>query len=366
MRILALLCPLALLVAPAYAQDDLDDLPNYGEEEDEDLPEPDEADGEDLPQAEDDDEDGFDFTDEEEEEPPDDGAETSAIFSATFEELKALPAEERSSRWDQYLQKYPQSAYRDRIVQLQQEALDELYDERIETGGPVRASRREILLTESILLDNMNPATRLKIGFDWGLPAWINLIGDLEYALSPNFSVHGGLRKRYTGWSVEAGSRVAFMKSKKLQTVGALLADVRTNVDPAFIGLRPQLAFGIKIGDRVDLQAQGGVELASAHGFWTQTAIGGSNVTVRASKGVALYAEGLFYAKYIGWPAGTFRFHVVGFGMKFFPGQKDTPEAEDPMEMTFGASVPWSYFPIPNWEFHQGSVIGQASFYLDD
>jgi len=359
MRILALLIPFALFAAPAFAQDDLDDIPNYGEDDDddEDLPTLDEDDG---------DEDG-DPDDEPIDEGIDPGGEdTAEIFSARFEEIKLLSAEERASAWDAYLLQYPNSVYKARIEDLQQQALDDLYDEDIAIRGEGRVDKRSILLTESALLDNMNPATRVKFGFDWGLPAWINLVGDVEYAFNPNLSVHGGLRKRYSGWSVETGTRVAFLKSEKLQTIASFLGDARVNVDPAFLAFRPQLAVGTKLAERVDLQAQGGVELASGGGVWTQTFMAGSNLSVRASRGVAIYAEGLFHAKYLAWPSGTFRFHVVGFGMKFFPGQKGLEKAEDQMEMTLGASLPWSYFPIPNWEFHQGSVAGQASFYLDE
>ena len=294
------------------------------------------------------------------------GADSAAIFSAVLEELKGLPGEDRAARWDTYLQTYPNTVYRDRIADLQQAAMDDLYAERIDTSTGDREPKRQIMLTESTLLDNINPATRVKVGFDWGLPDWINLIADAEYALSPRVSVHGGLRKRYTGWSFEPGARLAFLKSTKLQTVGSLLLDTRVNVDPAFFALRPQLGFGTKIGERVDVQAQGGVELASAKGFWTQTAIGGGQVAVRASRGVALFVEGSFYAKYMAWPGGIFRFHLVGFGMKFFPGQKESQDLQDPLEVAMGASVPWSYYPVPNWEYHQGSVTGQLSWYMDD
>jgi len=383
MRTLALSCWMALVAWPAYGQDDLDDLPNYGEEEEEEELPPAEADdpADDLEDAEDpeEEEDLFDDTEEDdafedvdedllEDDPeaPSDGGDSAAVFSAVFEETEGLSGEERVARWDRYLQTYPDTVYRERILALQQAAMDEIYADRRDDGVVAKGPKRQIMLTESTLLENINPATRVKFGFDWGLPAWINLIGDVEYAFTPRVSVHGALRKRYTGWSAESGARLAFLKSTKLQTVGSMLLDARMNVNPAFVGLRPQLAFGTKIGNRVDVQAQGGVELASAKGFWTQTALGGGQVSVRASRGVALFAEGSFYAKYLDWPGGIFRFHVVGFGMKFFPGQKDADTLQDPLEIAMGASVPWSYYPVPNWEYHQGSVTGQASFYLDE
>jgi hypothetical protein len=388
MRTLALLCFSVLLPPLAYGQDEFDDLPNYGDDEpleDDGLPEaeapPEVLDEEALDEDEDledapfdEEEDGelsFDEDDdllggEEAAEGLEEGVDTAQIFSAVLEETKTLPGEERSARWDVYLQTYPKTVYRERIATLQQQAMDDLYAERIDTSAALSGPKRQIMLTESALLENINPATRVKFGFDWGLPDWINLMADAEYALTPRVSVHAGARKRYTGWSLEPGARVAFLKSTALQSVGSLLLDTRVNVNPAFFALRPQVAFGSKIGERVDVQAQGGVELASADGFWTQTAIGGGQVAVRASRGVSLFAEGSFYAKYLGWPGGVFRFHLVGFGMKFFPGQKGAKDLQDPMEVTLGASVPWSYYPIPNWEYHQGSVTGQASFYLDE
>mgnify|MGYP000132562513 CR=1 FL=1 len=81
----------------------------------------------------------------------------------------------------------------------------------------LRESRGSILLTESILLDNMNPATRVKVGFDWGIPAWINLIGDAEYAFNKTISVHGGVRNRYSGWKAPPKIRRAYPNASELE-----------------------------------------------------------------------------------------------------------------------------------------------------
>jgi hypothetical protein len=54
---------------------------------------------------------------------------------------------------------------------------------------------------------------------------------------------------------------------------------------------------------------------------------------------------------------GLFRFNVVDFGMKFFPGASDARN----MEVNFGATVPYMQ---QWWQFHYGSVMGQFNYYL--
>ena len=57
-------------------------------------------------------------------------------------------------------------------------------------------------------------------------------------------SVHGTLRKRYTGWSIEGGARYALLKSAEMKALVTAIGDVHINADPNFIDFRPQIAAG--------------------------------------------------------------------------------------------------------------------------
>ena len=59
-----------------------------------------------------------------------------------------------------------------------------------------------------------------------------------------NFSVHGGVKGRYTGPNVEAGVKYALIKSARTETIVTLLGDLHLNTNPVHFGIRPQAAAG--------------------------------------------------------------------------------------------------------------------------
>lgn len=364
----AALLGLLLAAAPAAAQDDEDLLP---EEETEDEPAPDRLDRPD----------DVDLLDDEEEldllegDPLDDetdllgdeeeivitgpGVDSAEVYRSYAAEVRRLAPDEEIIAWEQYLDQYPRSLFLNRIEKRIDELSDAMYSSRIsrdEVG--VDAAEREIYIAQGMMLEPLNPRQRAQVGFEWGLPDYMNLFADYEHQLIRELSVHGGVRRRFTGWSVESGVRWAFVKASRTQTVVSLIGDVRVNTDPAFLGLRPQLAAGKKFGDMVDLQVQAGVDLDTRPGAGVPI-IGGANLTIHAADNVGVFAETQAYMKFInGGPLGSlpYRFNTSSFGLRFLP----TLDTGD-LEVNIGASVPYT---SNYWMFHFGSIMLQVNYFL--
>lgn len=373
---------MALLVHPAFAQED-DDLDDLDDDIDlDDAPKPAPAPTEpDAPPTEGDDlDDGLDdFRD------PDGGddllgdegktpvsGDSEAVYRGAQTRLAKLEPDEELSGWEEYLAQYPNSAYRKRIESRMEELTDEIY---ATGGGPttgpaVDALKAEITFAQGMQLENLNPRSRIQVGFEWGLPDYVNLIGDVEYQLARTFSVHGGVRRRYLGWNIEAGARWALVKSTRTNTIVSLIGDVRMNTIPAYPGFRPQLAIGKRFG-KIDAQIQGGTDIeyrswtaadgVSTNSGFQPTIVGGANLYYAASDRVGVFVETSTYMKSLSadgaFEGGMFRFNVLSFGLKFFPGAS----AERNQEVNFGATVPYTQ---QYWQFHYGSVMGQYNYYL--
>ena len=383
-RPLLLLLPLAFAPSLAWAQDD-EELGDEDllEESEEDKKAREEAEkkrmdeGDDLDLLDDEEElDQLDDLDMDEEEEGDDllgleeeigrdsiggeGEDNAGIYRDYAEEVSRYIPDEEMLAWERYLDKYPNTLFLDRI-EKRLEALEEmLYQQRIETDEPVRldADKRELRFAQGLLMENLNPRTRLQAGFEWGLPNYMNLLVDYEYQVRRNLSFHGGARRRYTGWSLETGTRWAFVKSSRTRTIVALIGDLHLNADPAFLGLRPQLGVGKRFGN-FDAQAQAGVELENRSDAGLRV-IGGANVTYAASDRVSVFTETNLHMKNVAWAdGGSFRFNILSFGMKFYPSVGNLEDGQ--IEINLGASAPYT---SNYWMFHFGSIMGQLNYYM--
>lgn len=322
--------------------------------------------------------------DAEEEAPPETvGGDSDAEFREAQRRLSRLPADEEIAGWDAYLAQYPNSVYRTRIEERQNELLDSLYNTQLaDTTERVEAMDTEIFLTQPLSLDGINPRTRFRGGFEWGIPDYASISAEYEHQLKRNLSVRGGLVRRFSGVNIEVGGKWAFLKSARTQTVVSLNTDLHYNLDPTFPGLRNQIGFGKRIGV-VDVQLQAGVDftlrsdvnavdaLDSVAEFIAPnttslqtTFLGGTSVFYRASDRVGVFVETSLNAKPIGadrgFDGGSFSFHTVSFGLKFFPQNKNKPDAQD-IEVNVGSNVP---FAQNWWQFHQGSLAAQVNAYL--
>jgi len=294
---------------------------------------------------------------------PSASGDTADVYRAYAEKVGQYDPDEEVSAWERYLLKFPNTPFRQRIEDRIQALMDKLYSERIDTTPEksTDALQAEIPFSQALLLENINPRSRLQFGFEWGLPNWINLYGGYEHAFARNFSVQGEIRHRYTGWSVEGGVRWAPVKSLRTQTLVTFLGDVRFNTIPSFLAVRPQIAAGkifagivhaqIQIGTDIELRNPVGVHL-----------VGGANVTVMASDAVALFVEGNMDLKNLTWKAGRpFAFNTATFGIKFFPKSANMkPKA---LEANVGASLPVG---TDYWQYHYGSVMAQANYYFPE
>lgn len=296
---------------------------------------------------------------------------SAALYRARQEEYARLSTDEEIAAWEAYLAEFPHTPFAERIQQRVDELMDSLYDTRIRMDrGPVDAMDQEIGFSQGAILESIDPRTRLRAGFEMGLPDWFNPFVDYEHAFTREFSAHIGLRRRYTGTSIEPGVRWALVKSARTNTLVTFLGDVRLNAAPtAFFGARPMLAVGKRFGEKVDLQIQAGADLEMRNGVDVR-AVGALAATFRVSETVGVFFEASANVKDIGGQAGAGYFNVASLGMRFFPSREkahkgrhggDLPVDEN-IQVDLGATVPFS---TNYYSFHYGSVFGQATVYLD-
>lgn len=290
------------------------------------------------------------------------GQDNSRIYSDAVEEFGELAADEEMIAWERYLEDYPESLYADRIERRMDELEELLYRERKAPDEEDRldADKRNVPISQALLLQNINPRTRVQTGFEWGLPSYINLMADYEHGLTREFSIHGGIRNRFLTWNAEFGARYAFIKSSRTQTLLTGIMDFRFALSPAYLAVRPQVAFGQRIADIVDVQAQVGIDYELRQ-FAQVRLIGGANVTVRIDDRVGTFVETNYNAK--GFTDsevdGLFTFPVASFGLKLYPAIEGQPDGF--LEVNIGASVPYA---TRYYRWHDGSIMGQVNIYL--
>lgn len=377
MRLLVLAGLFCGFSAPAFAQDEdpfqdlLDDEDDEfgqdfgledGEEKD---PEPEQPKPQPAPEPE------LDFEDEPEgegedllEEDPnaDDpvSGDTAEVYRRTLSTTVGMDVDDEMQVWEQYLQTFPNSAFRPQIEARVKILEDKLYNAaRPENDKPkVDAKDQQLAFSQALLLESINPRRRIHVLLEWGLPDWANLAAGYEHAFGKRFSVLGQFRRRFTGPSLEAGVRYALVKSQRTKTLLTAMMDVHLNLAPAFIGFRPQLGFGKAFGP-LEIQAQAGVDI-SPRAEIDIRGIGGLHINYRAAEAVALFAESSVLIKNKSGAAGPFRFNQIAFGMRFFPLRK--AKKPDNAEINIGAAIPYT---SAYWRYHFGAVVGQANFYLD-
>lgn len=288
------------------------------------------------------------------------GSDNAQIFKEAEERVQGFPPDEEVIFWERYLEVYGDSVFRDRIDKRIAELLEEVYDERIVNRVGVDAGSSSFRMSQSLEGESIKPEQRLRFGFGWGLPNFINLMFDYEHKLADNLSLHAGLRNRYTGFSVELGSHWAFVQSERTRTVVTGLFDMRLNANPAFVAFRPQLAFGKRFSDKFDLQVQQGFEVEARKSSSVRL-VGLLNLNYRLNDSVAMFAESSYEVKNITWPdGGPFAFHVVSFGIRFYPSGGAIRQNQ--MEAMVGASAPGARNYLG---YHVGAIAMQGAYYLD-
>jgi hypothetical protein len=286
------------------------------------------------------------------------GGDTAADYRAALEAAKGMGTDEEMAFWEDYLARFPNTQFNTQVRERIDQLMDEMYNRRIERGGTVDAMDQEVRIAQGLLIENLNPRTRLQAGLEWGNPDWINLQVDYEHAFARTFSVHGGIRHRYTGWGLDLGPRWAFVKSTRTQSVVSLLGDIHFNTNPAFVSFRPQLAAGKRFGP-VDLQIQGGTDLELRSGVELRL-LGGANVMWRASDTFGLFLETSSLMKSLSWEGDMFRFNTISLGMKFFPL---SGENQEKLDINIAGTAPYSQ---SYWQYHFGGVDAQVNYWVDE
>ena len=301
------------------------------------------------------------------------GEDTAKIYRAYLEKVKDLTPDEEALAWERYLKKYPKSTFKSRIEQRLEELGSQIYDEHIEdtVAKNTDAGRAEIKFSQPSSLEAIDPRSRIRAGFEFGRPDYATLITDLEYQLQREWSVHGGVRGRYTGPNLEMGTHYAIIKSARQQMLLTAIGDVHFNLNPFYPGFRPQLAFGkrFKVNEEfyIDAQVQGGVDLImrKANDGTTMSeavTIGGANITVAPNNTVRAFMETNVTMKNLGAPEeiGSFRFNTLVFGLRFVQRKSST---KDRYEVAVGAQSPYS---ANYWGYHFGAVGVEGNFYYGE
>ena len=316
-------------------------------------------------------EDEFDFDDEEEAVPiggP--GQDTARIYRDFKDNIEDLGPDEEIIQWEQYLSQYPDSLFKDHIQRRVDELTEFQYSERVpgdlDSGFSdiVDAGRREIRLATPRHLVSIDPRSKMRAGFEWGYPSYLNLFADYEAQIQRKWSWHVGIINRYTGWNVEGGTKYALIKSARTNFLLTGIFDFHLNTNPIFPAVRPQIGVGkrfIVAGQPLDLQMVGGVDielrLTEQMDFIT---VGGLNATYMASDKVAFFVESSVVAKDFFWDAGInssfFRFPLLTFGITFWAGQ------DNDISASIAANAPYAY---NYWGHHFGGVMGDFNMYRD-
>jgi len=300
------------------------------------------------------------------------GQDNARVYREQLEKVEDMSPDEESLAWERYLKKHYNTVFRSRIEARIDELSKELYEGRIEdqTTRFVDAGKSELKFAQPMHLESIDPRSRLRAGFELGFPNYFNILLGGEYQIRREWSGALGVRYRYTGWNVEAGTRYALIKSSRTRTLLTAIGDVHLNMNPMHLGLRPQLGFGQRFGDSqglyIDAQLQAGSDLLmltrdDGDTVLSPRLIGGLNVTVVPNKTVRAYFETSTYMKgmFDETVPSFFRFNLVTFGIKFVQRKTAT---KDRSEIGIGASAPYSSY---YWGYHYGAVMADYNFFVD-
>lgn len=309
----------------------------------------------------------LDFTDESDESVPigGPGQDTARIYRDHVSKMEDLGPDEEIISWEQYLERYPNSLFKDRIQARVEELNEAVYDERLEGtegfAGQRDAGQREIGLAVPMFIESIDPRQKIRAGFEWGFPTYLNLLVDYEHQLRRNWSAHAGIQERYTGFDFTLGTAYAPIKSARTNTIVTVIVDPHLNLNPTFAGLRPLVGVGQRfpVGKSVlDAQLQAGADLEFPMGDREFTVIwkGGLSLNLAVSDVFSFYLDSALHMKDLGWEdKGGFRFNTVGFGARFNLGKA--------AQYRLGVSAPYT---ANYWKYHYGSIRNDFLYFMDD
>ncbi|MEE2751555.1 MAG: hypothetical protein VX519_08985 [Myxococcota bacterium] len=373
-----------VFVSTAHAQDDEDWLDDFEEEEDEEFTErEDEGDTEidmdedpenieDEESLDDDLEDETDFLDEDSDIEADqiggEGVDNAKIYRGTLNRVREMGYEEELINWERYLERYPNTLFRQHINERMEALTSEAYGERIEGlgGNLVDAGRAELDFNVPMHLESIDPRSRFRAGFEMGLPNHIAFNVDYEKQIFRELSAHGALQGRYMGLSAILGGKYAIIKSARTKSILTGMVDLMLNDlmsaaegTSSYAAVRPVLGFGQRfdVAEGLDVQVQAGAELEFRGRIIYS---GGFNAFVRINERVGAFIESSTNMKKgledVASNQRPFAFNVFTVGMRFQPG------ADQNTRFAVNTNVPYAN---NYWGHHFGAIQTEYRTLLD-
>lgn len=346
-----------------------------GEDDSEDTTDPTKEE-EDEFNLDDEPEDDIDFRDATEQEtvkPREEGEDTAQLYRDAQKKYADMLPDEEILQWEQYLQKYPKSLFRDRIEARMEDLSQLMFSERVpgsdKGASPERdAALRELNFATPSRFSSVDPRSHATVGVEIGIPNWAGGEIDLEYQILRQLSVHGGIDRGFSGGEFVVGGKYALIKSSRTGTIASGMLDVGLNFKPTYASFRPMLGIGqrLDVAQGLDLQLVGGLS-GELQSFPVLRWIGGFNAELRPNDTVYIFAETTLSQKSVSpEQAGITRefayWYAVGsFGLKFAPIKGKGVDKDGRLLMELGASSPYYH---RYWGFYQGSVNFGASYYF--
>lgn len=311
----------------------------------------------------------FDENDEDEQEslkPRGPGEDTAQLYRDAEKKYREMSPEEELIAWEQYLQKYPKSLFRERIDERVETLSADMYNERVpgsDRGARASdAARRELNFFQPVHMSSADPRQKIILEAGWGFPNWVSVQLDYEHAFTREASAHAGIERNLTGYSIGLGAKYAIIKSARTGTILSGGLDVYGNTLPAYAGLRPILSFGqrFQVMDGLDVQAQVALDLELRNPFGVRWNAG-LGAELHPNKVVSVFVETDIDMKYVGaQDVPLFFFNTAIFGLKFVPraGDKD---GHGRFEAGLAADAPYAY---QYWGFYRGGVDLMGAYYF--
>jgi len=293
------------------------------------------------------------------------GEDTAQLYRDFQKKVSEMNTDEEQIKWEQYLEKYPKSLFRDRIETRMDELSNEMFGERVpgsEGTSAKDAAKREINFANGWRLMGVDPQTKISAGFEMGIPNWFGLHGDFEYQVMRQMSAHAGVNHGLGGWEISAGAKYAIVKSARTKSILTAALDVGLNTEPR--NLYPTVAPTIAFGQRFDVLE--GLDVAvqmsvvpEFHVPFNLRYTGGLTAELRANEIVYAFTETQFNFRKV--ENSLFQFNTVSFGLRFVPKKKNNDSGGGRAVVGIGANVPYLH---DYWSLYQGAINADLNYYL--
>ncbi len=316
--------------------------------------------------------DQLNFTDENEQnavKPKGPGEDTAQIYRDFQKKVSELNADEEQIKWEEYLNKYPNSMFKDRIQSRMDDLSNAMYGERIK--GPndtaVDAKDKEIQFATGWHLMGPDPRSKISAGFEIGIPSWFGLHGDFEYQILRSFSAHAGVDHGLGGWEIKGGAKYSLIKSARTNTILTAAVDLGLETAPAnlYPTVSPTIAFGqrFKVLNGLDVCAQVSL-VPEFHQPLTSRYLGGVSAELRANDTVYAFVESAVNLSPVDSGQSSpklFSFDTASFGLRFVPTKHVQDNGSGKAEIGLGANIPYYH---DYWSLYQGAVNADVNYYL--